>query len=172
MRKNLLRNEPLIGGLVIACLYLAIAYFVRPARMIELLNGAYIGVVVTVVLVYWRTGVAAILGVGRYGRVQRFALGCALQWLAFTMLRGLSAFMLSFDNMGWIRESHLVAIPVLMAVVAGVMQVTAPGMGPDPEDLDQSPSQFVHGRDGPMLLLAVTLGLIVACIVIAFESAA
>lgn len=171
--RRMLKTEPFIGGLVAAAVYVGVAYFVRPARMIELLNGAYFGVLATVFVVWWRTGWEAIRGIGRYGRVQRFALSIALQWIAFSMLRGLSAVVRSADDLNWVRDSHAAAIPLFIAVIAGIMQVTAPGMGPDPEEGKRTPSQlFVQGRDKPLLLLGLAVGLIVACVVIAFESLA
>lgn len=167
MWKFLSTNELVKGAVIAALGYGLLALIVSPNTIIELLNGVFLGVLVMVVAIYWRMGWDALCGNEPYERSHRFAVGVALLWLSYAGFRTISVLIHSFEEWDWLRNSHFIGVFMMMAILAGIMQVTAPGLhsGREPPD-DQ---EYIHGRDKPTLLAAMLLGLIVALIAYGFQ---
>lgn len=152
MFRNLTRNTILKGAAAIAAVYVVAALIFSADTLVEIMNGLYLGVLVSVVAVYWRTGWDALKGEGEYGRVQHFAIGCTLLWISFTIIRSVSILTIAWPEWGWLRSSHFISIAQVLAVLAGFMQVTAPDFK----------SGYARGRDHDTLIGAMLLSVIVS----------
>lgn len=149
----MIRNE-FARFCLMACTLFAIAALVLKADdLVDVCNGMFLGVFVTLCMVYWRTGMDAVRGHGPYSRVQHFALGCAFVWISFAGLRTIGVLAIHWPQMfDWMRSSYPLAFIEWIAIFGGIMQITAPGMK----------SGYMHGRDSRWLFCALLLGALVS----------
>lgn len=148
-------SSRILGKAIIVLIgYFALSWLISPDIMIELLNGLFIGTLATVAIVFRKVLLEAIEGKSDYGRVEQFALGLGFQWLALTMGRINSIWLRSSTPEGIIDRIsyHTTGLMIATAIVAGVMQITAPGWE----------SGYLHGRDRRTLLVSSAVGLAIA----------
>lgn len=122
--------------------------------LIIILNGVFAGSMAALAVAYWRLLWNAVIGVRPYDRVQQMTIGFTLCWLAYSVSVTVSVVL---QASGYPADvAYLVAASRYIAVVAAVLQVSAPDFG----------LGLFHGRDRKVLVTSVAIGLVVAAVVV------
>lgn len=154
-------NRVIISAAGLVALFLAMAYTIPIDLFIVLLNGVFVGAMAAISIAYWPLVKNAILGVRPYDRVRQMTIGFVLCWFAYIMSVSVSIHFRSADID--VQSSLLTAAGRYAAVVAAIMQVTAPDFG----------LGLFHGRDRKVLYTGIGVGLMVALgIIVMQESSA
>jgi hypothetical protein len=147
-------NRVLITTALSAILFAGLAWAVPVSELTILLNGIFAGTMAAITVAYWRLLWNAVLGIRPYDRVRQMTLGFALCWAAYILGVLISIY---FRSAGIdVNSSLLTAASRYVAIIAAMLQVTAPDFG----------LGLFHGRDRKVLATGVTVGLIVAIIVV------
>lgn len=128
---------------------------IQPVVMV--LNGVFAGCAVAIIVTYWKLVWNAILGIHPYDRVRQMTLGFAICWTAYG-IGVLTAIYLQSTGLD-IRATYAVTFSRLLAIIAAVLQVTAPDFG----------LGLFHGRERKTLWTAVILGAIAAIIAVTMQ---
>lgn len=147
-------NRVLLGTIVFTLGFVGLASIVPVDLLIVLLNGIFMGCVAAIAVAYWPLVMNAVLGVRPYDRVRQMTLGFALCWSAYIISVMLSVYLRSSDAM--FTSSMFTAVSRYVAVIAAVLQVTAPDFG----------LGLFHGRDRKVLYTGVSVGLAVAVFIV------
>lgn len=134
--------------------------WLAPVReLIVLLNGLFVGSAVAIIVAYWKLLWYAILGIRPYDRVRQMTIGFFLCWLAYVL-----GVMVSI----YLRSTGAITTPIVLtaasryvAIIAAVLQVTAPDFG----------LGIFHGRDRKTLWTGISLGGLVAIAAIWMQAA-
>lgn len=118
--------------------------------LVVILNGVFIGTMVGVLVAFGPLIWQAVLGRGPYDRVRQMTLGMAACWAAYicTVLISIYVRAAGGDPTAFL----LVAAGRYIAILAAILQVTAPNFG----------AGLFHGRERRILFLGVALGLLSA----------
>lgn len=143
-------SRVLFGTVVVLLFFLLLTYVMPMGLLISILNGVFAGTMVALAVAYWKLLWNAVLGIHPYDRVRQMTLGFAVCWMAYGIGVLVSVYLKAsgFDT----RASTMVAFSRYVAVIAAVLQVTAPDFG----------LGLFHGRDRKTLWTGIVLGLIVA----------
>lgn len=154
MLKKLIKS-PVVHKCLVALLLFLIAAFLLPSdTMIELLNGLFIGMSVTVGIIFRHILAQAIRGEAGYGRVEQFALGIGFLWVGVIIMRLNSVWVRSITPPSFLDflNYYWTSLGVATVVSAGFLQVTAPGLH----------DEFIHAQDRRTLLWASGVGIFLA----------
>lgn len=143
-----MQNELVHIALVAAGIFFVAASLIETRMLIDLFNGLLAGVMLVIIAAYYRLGIEALASGKTFTRVHRFAIGCALVWLAFAVLRIVGVLSTLWPSSADFRNSLFVAAAEFTAILGGVLQLTAPGHR----------SGYLHGRDGAWLAVAMMIG--------------
>jgi hypothetical protein len=147
-------NRVIITTALSAVLFAGLAWVVPVSELTILLNGVFAGTMAAITVAYWRLLWNAVLGIRPYDRVRQMTLGFALCWAAYILGVAISIY---FRSAGVdVNSSLLTAASRYVAIIAAMLQVTAPDFG----------LGLFHGRDRKVLATGITVGLIVAVIVV------
>lgn len=143
-------SRVLLGVFVTLLFFLLIHLTLPSGVLIGVLNGVFTGAMAALVVAYWRLLWNAVRGIRPYDRVRQMTLGFATCWIAYGIGVLVSVYLQSsgFDQ----RASTMVAFSRYMAILAAVLQVTAPDFG----------LGLFHGRDRKTLWTGIVVGLVVA----------
>lgn len=158
MLKVLQSNKVLPIALLTAAVYVVLRVSLGLNSFIILLNGLFVGSMLTVAVAYSNIVIASIVGDGKYDRVRQMALSIAIAWAAIMI--GVLSSVIGRANGSYISLTDYTPISRYLAIVAAIMQVTAPDLG----------EGLFFGRDRRLLYIGVTTGAIVAIAVILFQS--
>ena len=150
-------NRVIISAAGLVALFLAMAYAIPVDFLIVLLNAVFIGSMAAISIAYWPLVKNAVLGVRPYDRVRQMTIGFALCWVAYIMSVSVSVYFRSADIT--VQSSLFTAAGRYVAVVAAVMQVTAPDFG----------LGLFHGRDRKVLYTGIGVGLFIALAIIVMQ---
>ena len=147
-------NRVIMATILAIALFVALSATTPLSEMIILFNGIFAGTMAAVTVAYWRLLLNAVIGIRPYDRVRQMTLGFALCWLAYVLGAAASIY---FRSSGIdVNSSPLTAASRYVAIIAAVLQVTAPDFG----------LGLFHGRDRKVLVTGVTVGMIVAVFVV------
>lgn len=147
-------NRVVAIAVLSTAIFLGLAYVFPMPHLLVLLNGVFAGTMAAVTVAYWRLLWNAVLGIRPYDRVRQMTLGFALCWAAY-IISVLSS--IYFQSTGLdINSSLFIAGSRYLAIIAAVLQVTAPDFG----------LGLFHGRDRKVLATGVVVGIIVAFVVV------
>ena len=147
-------NRVIMATILAIALFAALSATTPVSEMIILFNGIFAGTMAAITVAYWRLLLNAVIGIRPYDRVRQMTLGFALCWLAYVLGAAASIY---FRSSGIdVNSSPLTAASLYVAIIAAVLQVTAPDFG----------LGLFHGRDRKVLATGIFVGLIVAMVVI------
>jgi hypothetical protein len=153
MIRQLLNLKAVHKALALLAAFVVAAIIFPPAVLVEMLNGLFIGVLFTVTVVYRKLIADSFTNYMLYTRVQQFAIGCALTWVAIACARFASIYFRSNGGTSQIAAlDYVTAFGIYTAVCAGYMQITAPGWD----------DGYMHGRDRFTLVMASAVGIAIA----------
>lgn len=150
-------NRVVFASLALTGWFFAMRGWLGPDRTIVMLNGLFAGSMVAIVVAYHRLIWFALLGRGEYDRVRQMTLGFAACWAAVCV--GVANSIWLRAQGGYIPTSELTAVARYLAIIAAMLQVTAPDFG----------LGLFHGRDRRVLWTGATLGLLAAALTITFQ---
>jgi hypothetical protein len=150
MLANLALNRVFISVCVLAAVFFGLLAYVPPVPLIVGLNGLFVGCMVAVMVAYHRLIAGAWFGIGEYNRVRQMTLGFAVLWVAIFVGAANSIYLRSAGVD--VPTTPLTAATRYLAVIAAVLQVTAPDFG----------LGLFHGRDRRVLWAAGLSGLVSA----------
>lgn len=153
--KKLIRSRVVWYGVAITVAYTVVSMLVPTWLLLSALNGAFMGVTFTVMVIYWPLMWRA-LRVLPFDRSSHLALGIGLIWLSLTVSRGFSIWS-RYSSPEFAAYSTSMNNPFfgyvgLLAIMGGVFHVTGAGLDQD--------GQFVRGR--LLLTMCVLAGLSLA----------
>lgn len=123
--KILARSRIVRTALLLVTAYWAVALFLPPTIVIQVLNYVLIAVAVAVTLAYMPDVLDA-LKMDRVDRVAQLTLGIALSWLAVVINRSWVG-VIRISDADWMRTSPMIGFYVFLSILAGVLHITAPG---------------------------------------------
>lgn len=147
-------NRVIFTTVVAALGFFALATSLPLDFLIAFLNGVFMGCMAAIALAYWPLVTNAVLGVRPYDRVRQMTLGFALCWAAYIISVALSIYLRASD--GIVSSSMITAFSRYVAIIAAVLQVTAPDFG----------LGIFHGRDRKVLYTGISVGLAVAAVIV------
>lgn len=137
--------------------YFLLAKIVTPTLLLDVINGAFLGVLVAVFIVYsplvWDS-----LWNSKFDRVSQLSIGIGLLWLSIGMTKGWEGFIKYSGNPACLANHPLVGYIAFVAVCAGSLFVTAPGY-----HSTATPIPF-GGGNRKLLLIFGALGAFVALV--------
>lgn len=151
-------NRVILGAIIALAVFVALVHWVPLDTLIMFLNGAFFGTAAAILVAYGRLLWNAILGVRPYDRVRQMTLGFFLCWVAYGLGVAISFYYRSTGTD--INSSMLTAASRYVAVIAAVLQVTAPDFG----------LGIFHGRDRRVLYTGLAAGLITAFVTVLFQT--
>lgn len=157
MLANLAINRVFISSLGLAAIFFGLVATMDPVNLIVGLNGLFVGAIVAVLVAYHRLIIGAALGIGEYNRVRQMTLGFAVLWAVVCVGVYNSIYLRSSGYE--IPANSLTAAARYLAIIAAVLQVTAPDFG----------LGLFHGRDRRVLWTGGALGFIAACVTIGLQ---
>lgn len=157
MFANLALNRVVTISFLLAVIYSGLVTLVPAATLIIVLNGVFVGCMVAITVAYHRLIWFALLGVGDYNRVRQMTLGFAIAWAAIGVGAINSIYLRSIG--ADIPATALTAATRYLAIIAAVLQVTAPDFG----------LGLFHGRDRRVLWSGALLGSVAAIFTIVLQ---
>lgn len=147
-------NRVLLAAAGALALFALLVSIVPMGELIIALNGVFAGAMAAITVAYWRLLWNALLGIRPYDRVRQMTLGFAMCWAAYILGVAISIY---FRSSGVdVNSSILTAASRYVAIIAAVLQVTAPDFG----------LGLFHGRDRKILVTGIVVGFVTAVIVI------
>lgn len=143
-------NRVIVGTLLLTVIFFGAILSLPVDDVIIILNGLFFGTAAAILVAYGQLLWNAVLGVRPYDRVRQMTLGFFLCWVAYGLVVA-SSFYFRASGVD-VNSSYLTAASRYAAVVAAVLQVTAPDFG----------LGIFHGRDRKVLYTGVGVGLAVA----------
>lgn len=151
-------NRVIVSILAAAALFALLLAATPLPRFIIVLNGIFAGAMAAVTVAYWRLMWNAVLGIRPYDRVRQMTLGFALGWAAYGLSVMVSVYLRSAG--AEINTSVLTAASRYVAIIAAMLQVTAPDFG----------LGLFHGRDRKVLFTSIAVGLAVAVVIMLVQT--
>lgn len=143
-------NRVLVGSFLLVLVFFVVVATLPLDDVIIVLNGLFFGTAAAILVAYGRLLWNAILGIRPYDRVRQMTLGFFLCWVAYGLVVAASFYLRASGTD--VNSTYLTAASRYAAVVAAVLQVTAPDFG----------LGIFHGRDRKVLYTSVAIGLAVA----------
>lgn len=113
-----------------AVLYGVLIATVPDRFLVQVFNGLFLGVVGTVTVVFfplfWRA-----IRVRNFDRVSQLTIGIILTWFSLILSRGTSALIEATDEATRQHAAPVIAFAAYIAILGGILHVTAPGMVED-----------------------------------------
>ncbi len=160
MFKGILTNRVIYAAIAVAAFYVIMRAIVGLDDLIILLNGAFIGAGLTYIIAFSDILKDAVVGRGPYDRVRQMALGMIIVWVAVTL--GIASSIYGRASGAYIVTSEITPISRYLAIVGGVVQITAPDIGYG--------QGFFFGRDRRLLLFGLVTGIVAAIAVIILQT--
>lgn len=132
MPKRVIRyTSGLANAAIVALILYIVLLLALPTRVfVELLNGIFLGMVgaVTVVFfpLFWRS-----VRQKKFDRVAQLTIGIILTWFSLILSRSLNVLGKITGETVALASSPLVTLAAYLAIVGGVLHITAPGMMDD-----------------------------------------
>lgn len=137
--------------------FLLLAAVLPTGRLILILNGAFIGATISMLVTYWRFIANIFIGPKHYDRVDQTGLGFFMIWFAYLIGVGISIYYRS-STIG--PTSFLAsAISRYIAIIGTALLVSAPDFGSSP----------IYGKDRKSLIAGLIVGPAVALLLIALQ---
>lgn len=155
--KRVAKYGLLNAALIAAIVYIALAVLVPSRYLIEVLNGLFLGLVAAVTIVFFPLFLRAVQ-TKNFDRVSQLTIGIILTWCSLIVSRSLNTIGRVTGTMDTISSSQFVAFAAYLAIVGGILHVTAPGMVEDKLRYNKG-----------LLLLAVVIGSVVATVAVILQ---
>ena len=156
---NLALNKLILSAMAAIVFFLVINMF-EAETLIYIMNSAFAGAMVAILVAYWRLVWNALAGIRPYDRVRQMTLGFFLCWVAYCISVFTSIYFRSADLSGAATTSIWTVMGRYIAIFAAVLQVTAPDFG----------LGIFHGRDRKTLWTGLTLGTVFGVLVFFAQS--
>ncbi len=142
-------SRVIVGFAGLTGLFFTLTFFLSASTLTVLLNGVFIGTIIAIVITYWVMICNAFLGVGHYDRVRQMILGLALCWISIILTTsiGIQIRIVGMES----NSTYLIAASRYIAIVAAVLQVSAPDFG----------LGLFHGRERKALWVGLTIGAVI-----------
>lgn len=152
--KNL-HNQVVYGFIALIAVFFFLISMFPTAQLIIVLNGIIFGCFAAIANAYWKLWLMAITGDGRkYDQIRQMTISIILQWI---VIFGSVWTSFKLRSMGIeITASHETVLIRLLAILAAVLQVTAPDFG----------LGIFYGRDRKVLWTGIVAGTVFAVFVI------
>jgi hypothetical protein len=154
MYRNIALNRVIQIGVALTLFFIVLLQFVALPNLIVVLNGVFIGSMAAIIVAYSRLLINAALGTYPFNRVRQMTLGFFLCWVAYNVDVLTSIYFLSCGID--VKTSVLTAAGRYAAIIAAVLQVTAPDFG----------LGFFQSRERKTLWTGAVLGFVIAIIAI------
>lgn len=143
-----------IGSVGLLSLFFGLCFFIKASTLTILLNGIFIGTLTAIFITYWSLIWDAFKGVGYYDRVRQMILGFTLCWIA-VVLSVLVGINIRIQG-GSINSNYFIAASRYAAIIAAILQVSAPDFG----------LGFFYGLERKALWVGALIGAIVGVVLI------
>lgn len=158
--KRLTRRTLLMASLVALSVYLVLAAALPTRILVAVMNGLFLGMVVSVSVVFAPLIKRAVL-LRDFDRVAQLTIGIFLSWTSLIISRSVNTYGKIFDKPGEAAGSGMVAVAAYLAILGGILHVTAPGMVDDKLKYNKG-----------LLALAAMVGAVAAAVAIWLQSGA
>lgn len=139
-------NRVVVSVMVLTLLFFIVLNIVPSAPLIMFLNGIFFGAMVAVAFTYSQLIMSAVLGRRPYDRVRQMALGFACAWVALSI--SIAHSIIFYASGGTAVSTTMAALTRYLAIIAAVLQVTAPDFG----------FGLFHGAERRMLWMGIACG--------------
>lgn len=155
--RHLLSNTSKLAlySVIAGAVFAALALFVPTYILIPIMNAICIGVVLTVTIIFSPL-IARSLHDKSFDRVSQLMVGMLLMWLSLLGSRGASIYINITGRSEEVTSSPVIAFLAYMAIIGGVLHVTAPGI--------VSTNDWAKNRR--VLVAGVVSGAILGCLVL------
>ncbi len=143
-------NRTVAGVILAAVVFGLLGWLVPADKLILVLNGLFAGTAAAILVAFGKLLANAVMGVRPYDRVRQMTLGFFLCWVAYTIGVVVSIYFRSADI--FVNSSYGTAAGRYIAIIAAVLQVTAPDFG----------LGIFHGRERKVLATGFVVGGLVA----------
>lgn len=157
---NLALNKLILSTLAAIVFFLILMNVFAVETLIYLMNSAFAGAMVAILVAYWRLVWNAVAGIRPYDRVRQMSLGFFLCWVAYCISVFTSIYFRSADLSGPATASIWTVANRYIAIGAAILQVTAPDFG----------LGIFHGRDRKTLWTGLAAGVAFGLIVYVMQS--
>lgn len=130
MPKRLTRASLTNLALLATVVYLLGAWLIPPRYFIEILNGLFLGLVASVTIVFFPLFIRAIQ-TKNFDRVSQLTIGIMLTWFSLIVSRSLNTAGRIGGDIATIANSQFVSVAAYLAIIGGILHITAPGMVED-----------------------------------------
>lgn len=127
MHKFISSRKLVLFAVIAAALYAVLALLLPERFLMELFNGVFLGVVGAVSVVFFPLAIRAIRN-KTFDRVSQLVVGIILTWFSLIGSRALSVLINATGEATRIAASPIIGLLAYMAILGGVLHVTAPGM--------------------------------------------
>lgn len=146
-----IHNRFWLYAAVAALAFWLVASLVKLDSLIIVLNGVFVGSMASLIVAFWQLVYRTMLGQRPYDRVSQMTLSFVVFWIAYSGSVFISVYFRS-AGMPPANATVMTAFFRTLAIIAAVMQVTAPDFG----------LGIFHGRDRKTLWTSLLVGLAVA----------
>lgn len=138
------------GMISLTLFFLILSLTLSTGRFVTVLNGAFFGSSVSLVIAYWSLVKGIMFERRGFDRVDQAGLGFFLIWVAYLIAVGLSIYYRSstYGAHAFVAS----AVSRYVAIVGTILLVTAPDFGKNP----------LYGRDRKVLFLGLLIGTVCA----------
>ncbi len=158
MFQSLTPTKIISAGLALGLFFVAFIYLFPGGAAIEILNAVFIGIAVSIAMLFRNVTIATILGRSEYKRAQRMALGLTVMWIGANLRTLQSILYRSLDDGQWLLNLPLGALITYLFIIGGYLQMTSPGF--------KSSSKFLHGMSRVRVAWAIVLSILTAAVLI------
>jgi hypothetical protein len=127
---RLTRSTLLIAAVAALGVYLLLASLMSTDLLVEVMNGLFLGMAVVVTVVFFPL-IKRALAQREFDRVAQLTVGIVLSWVSMLLSRSVNTYGKIFDVPGKAAGSWLVAVAAYLAILSGILHITAPGMVDD-----------------------------------------
>jgi len=127
--KRMVTSPVFWSAIVLGLFYFLLAKFVPIGLLIQVLNSLFIGMCVSVFMMNLRLGWNLLrVSSTTYDRADQFAISVDLLWIALFLARVSSSWDQIRGVPGYYIDTQITGLIIYIVIVAGAMQVTAPGL--------------------------------------------
>ena len=122
-----LRSEIVLYVLLSLLCYLMLNAMLPAALLIQLLNAAFFGVSVAVLLSLLPLVMRAISH-AQFDRISQLSVGIAISWFAIVIMHLNVVLWRSLNHPHWLFNSPLTSFASFLAIIGGILYIAAPGL--------------------------------------------
>lgn len=121
------RSEFLFHVLLAGFGYIILSQIIPAAWLVVLLNSIFVGVSVSVLFVLSPLAIRAVK-TRTFDKVSQLSTGIIVTWVSLLVMRGISVIIHAQNKTAPLVNSPAVSIATYLAIIGGLLYITAPGM--------------------------------------------